>query len=59
MQENYLSSWMTIMPSGTYSWWNCSLMQIAGIVSAVIVLIVILGIGFLLAPLQKVFTGFT
>jgi len=34
-------------------------MQIAGIVSAIIVLIVILAIGFLLAPLQKVFTGFT
>ena len=34
-------------------------MQIAGIISAVIVLIVILAIGFLLAPLQKVFTGFT
>jgi len=50
---------MTIMPLGTYSWWNCSLMQIAGIISAVIVLIVILAIGFLLAPLQKVFTAFT
>lgn len=33
-------------------------MQIAGIISAAIVLVVILAIGFLLAPLQKVFTGF-
>ncbi|NXM26796.1 S26A3 protein, partial [Oxyruncus cristatus] len=36
-----------------HSWWNCSLMQIAGIISSVIVLVVILAIGFLLAPLQK------
>lgn len=47
------------MPVGTYSWWNCSLMQIAGVISAVIVLIVILAIGFLLEPLQKVFVNFT
>uniref|UniRef100_A0A8B9NTT8 Solute carrier family 26 member 3 n=1 Tax=Apteryx owenii TaxID=8824 RepID=A0A8B9NTT8_APTOW len=33
--------------------------QIAGIISAVIVLIVIVAIGFLLEPLQKVFTVFT
>uniref|UniRef100_A0A8C7A471 Solute carrier family 26 member 3 n=1 Tax=Nothoprocta perdicaria TaxID=30464 RepID=A0A8C7A471_NOTPE len=32
--------------------------QIAGIISAIIVLIVILAIGFLLEPLQKVFAGF-
>ncbi|NWV86928.1 S26A3 protein, partial [Dasyornis broadbenti] len=39
--------------SGTCSLWNCSPIQIAGIISSVIVLVVILAIGFLLAPLQK------
>lgn len=34
-------------------------MQIAGVISAVIVLIVILAIGFLLEPLQKVLVNFT
>lgn len=34
-------------------------MQIAGIISAAVVLIVILAIGFLLAPVQKVLSGFT